>query len=253
MTLATGVRLITGLILCILSNTVRCQGVSSESLRFDVGFSVGMNRYLEPGLMQLQGPELGLHTQITDWSFFPSLQLEGDFLLGEQRYTSPISGRINGVANLETRWRALVPLFGAASPKVGFSSGLAAHTLWNDLRGQSSTGSIGYERGALQLWLPIRWVMNEAWTLDAGALISGRHISKLSQVRPTYSDVVNTQRRGFYAQVNTKFHSPQGVLKPFVRYTHLSDSDATAMGGNLWIEPRSHRWQMGVLWTFDGH
>ena len=226
----------------------------SEKREVTWGVSVGMNQYKEPNLMQLQGPEIGLHANVTGWAYMPRVQFESDVLLGNQRYTSKSSGSKNGVRNLETRWRALSPLFPNATARSEWHSGLALHTLWNDLRGETTYGGTtygGYQRSAQQLWWPVRWTPNEQWTLDAGLLIYGRHTSKLSEVSTAYQDITNTQRRGQYAQVALKLPLPSGhTLNPFVRYTHLADSNIVAMGGEYWLEPASHRWQAGAIWEF---
>ena len=212
------------------------------------GVSGGVNRYQEKGLMQLQGPEIGVHAKLTQWSALPSVQWEADVLLGKQKYTSEGSGSMTGVTNLETRWRALTPVFSNEPTNQGFLTGLAVHTLWNDLRGTSSTGSGGYERSATQLWLPVRWVSN-FWELEAGVLVYGRHTSKLSQANtsPPSADVVNTQKKGAYlqGQLNLQMDA-RHTLSPYVRYTGLGDSDVV----NRTYEPASERWQAGVTWQF---
>lgn len=229
-----------------------CSQNISEPARIHWGASGGINQYKEPGLMQLKGPELGLHARVTPWADMPSAQLEGDIFLGQQKYTSQSSGSMNGVTNLETRWRALWPVM--PDIQEGLSAGLALHTLWNDLRGTTTfqgTTYGGYQRSASQLWLPMRWHIDDMWELDAGLLIFGRHTSKLSEVNTSYQDIVNTQHRGQYAQVAMNVALSNGEsLKPFVRYTHLADSNTVAMGGKYWIEPESHRWQIGMVWEF---
>lgn len=225
-----------------------------EPARVQWGVSGGVNQYKEPNLMQLQGPEVGLHMRAHRWAELPAAQLEGDFFLGKQKYTSEKSGSMNGVTNLETRWRALAPVFSDAPTNEGWFTGLAVHTLWNDLRGTTTfqgTTYGGYQRSAIQLWLPVRWASGDLWALDAGLLIYGRHTSKLSEVNTSYQDIINTQRRGEYVQVAMNVPLSQGdSLKPFVRYTHLADSNTVAMGGKSWIEPESHRWQVGAIWEF---
>jgi hypothetical protein len=219
------------------------------------GVSGGMNDYKEPGLMQLKGPEMGLHSRITNWADMPKAQFEGDILLGQQKYTSVSSGNMSGVTNLETRWRALTPVFSDTPTNEGFFAGLALHTLWNDLRGTTTFNGVtysGYQRSATQLWLPVRWASGDGLEIDAGLLIYGRHTSKLSEVNTSYKDIVNIQRRGQYAQVAMNVALNNGdSLKPFVRYTHLADSNTVAMGGKYWIEPESQRWQIGAIWEFS--
>lgn len=228
------------------------------------GVSGGMNHYKEPDLMQLKGPEVGLHSRITRWAGMPNAQFEGDILLGKQKYTSVSSGSMNGVTNFETRWRALVPVFSDTPTNEGLFAGLALHTLWNDLRGTSTFNGQtfgGYERSARQLWLPLRWSSGDMWEVDGGLLIYGRHTSKLSDVNARNDDVTNTQRRGQYAQVSMNLKQSSGyTLTPFVRYTRLADSNIvpnreydsrtnSIVTVNRY-EPASQRWQIGAVWEF---
>jgi hypothetical protein len=240
--------------LCMLASSAWSQDLP-DTTRVQWGVSGGVNRYQEKGLMQLQGPEIGVHAKLTQWSALPSVQWEADVLLGKQKYTSEGSGSMTGVTNLETRWRALTPVFSNEPTNQGFLTGLAVHTLWNDLRGTTTFNQKiygGYERSAAQLWLPVRWSSGDMWDLDAGLLLYGRHTSKLSQVNTNYSDIVNTQHRGQYAQVSVNLALDNGdTLKPFVRYTHLGNSNIVVMNGDPWIEPESHRWQIGAIWEFN--
>ena len=212
------------------------------------GVGAGINQYKEPGLMQLQGPELGLHARAYNFAAMPQLQLEGDVFLGQQRYTSTNTGSMNGVHNIETRWRALMPVFANTGSQHGLYAGLGIHTLWNDLRGRTSTNSGGYERSATQLWLPVRWVSN-FWEVEAGVLVYGRHTSKLSQANtnPPSQDVVNTQKKGGYLQSKLNIQlDGRNALSPYVCYKGLGDSDVV----NNAYEPASRRWQAGVTWQF---
>jgi hypothetical protein len=240
------------------------QTVEPSSPHIQWGVSGGMNDYKEPGLMRLKGPELGLHARFTNWAEMPQAQWEGDLLLGKQKYTSVSSGSMTGVTNLETRWRALVPVFSNTPTNEGLFTGLALHTLWNDLRGTSTFNGEtygGYQRSAAQLWLPVRWASGDGLEIDAGLLIYGRHTSKLSDVGPSYSDAHNTQRHGQYAQLSIQLKINDGeVIKPFIRYTHLGNSDTVLVRGPRSecstgycsaTEPMSQRLQMGVVWEFN--
>lgn len=254
MTHTTRFAYITGICLSLFSALAWGQDASPQTAPIQWGVSGGINHYKEPNLMQLKGPEAGLHARVTHWAEMPNAQFEGDVFLGKQKYTSINSGSLNNVTNLETRWRALVPLFSETSTQEGWFSGLAMHTLWNDLRGTTTfqgTTYGGYQRGATQLWLPVRWSSGEMWTIDAGVLIYGRHTSKLSEVNHSYQDITNTQHGGQYAQLSMKFGLSNGdALRPFVRYTHLADSNTVPMGGKNWLEPESDRWQVGAIWEF---
>ena len=201
--------------------------------------------------MQLFGPEVGVHGELTmqnHWRF------EGEMLFGKQRYDSVGSGSMDNVGNIHSYWRALTPVWG--DMQQGVWTGLAYHTLWNDLRGTSTyqgTTYGGYQRIANQLWIPARVHFTPTWQLDAGVLLYGRHTSKLSEVNTTYSDVTNTQRSGHYTQISAKIALDAGhTLMPYVRYTHLADSNSVVMANRSWYEPASNRWQIGVNWDFGG-
>lgn len=225
-----------------------CIGQAQQRPVIQWGIGAGVNQYTEPGLMQLQGPELGLHARAYNIAVIPRLQLEGDVFLGQQRYTSTSTGNMDGVPNIQSQWRALIPLLANTRDQQGLYAGVGIHTLWNDLRGRTSTNSGGYERTATQLWLPVRWV-SPFWELEAGVLVYGRHTSKLSQANTMQpqQDVVNTQKRGSYLQtkLNIKMDG-RHALSPYVRYTALGDSDVV----NRAYEPASKRWQAGVTWQF---
>ncbi len=215
------------------------------------GMSLGINRYTEPK-MQLLGTEVGVHARLSGLSDLPNWQFEGDVSLGRQKYTSTDTGNLDGVLNVETRWRALAPIYrtGAAGQE-GLSGGLGLHTLWNDLRGRTSTNYAGYERLATQIWLPVRWTSANAWELEGGLLLRGTHTSRLSQANAANADIRNTQTNGTYLQANTRFKLDDGTsLSPFVRVTRLGDSDTVRSNGQSWFEPKSTRWQIGAVLNF---
>jgi hypothetical protein len=210
--------------------------------------SVGWQDYSEPQ-MELKGPELGVHWQSFSWGPYT---LEADAQLGLQNYSSAQSGRLDFVLNLDTRWRALRTLTG--HPQWQF--GLALHTHANFLRGTTSLGFGGYDRLSTQLWLPVRWHSThpQPWTVDAGWLLWGEHVSRLSQVNSRFQDVSNTQRRGVYLQVSKKVHSSRGDIQPYARLTWVDDSDVRVMNvagqASSAYEPENTRLQVGAKWRF---
>ena len=223
---------------------------AAAGLRWQWATSAGVNHYREPSLdMQLQGPELGLHLRLSEAARWPRWAFEGDVLAGEQRYDSP-SGVLHGAENLESRWRLLyqaVPREGG-----GLYLGPAVHTLYNDLRGRTSRNHAGYQRENIGLWLagqwrqPLRGVGPSGLQLDAGRLIRARHYSYLSQASSLYPDLGNTQRHGWYAQVQLNFQAHGLLLQPFVRHTRLQDSEPSTVGFITGLEPASRRWQIGL-------
>lgn len=196
--------------------------------------------------MKLKGQEVGLHARAYNFARLPQLHVEADLLFGQQDYTSEGTGTMNGVHNVESRWRALMPVYANTPNQHGLYAGLGIHTLWNDLRGKSTTGNGGYERRAQQLWLPVRWVSN-FWEIEGGVLVHGKHTSMLSQANttPPSPDVVNTQKKGAYLQGKLNLQlDARHALSPYVRFTGLGDSDKVSGA----YEPTSKRWQAGVTW-----
>lgn len=213
--------------------------------------SVGMNHYKEPE-MQLHGPELGLHVRTLSLGKQAGLLGEGDLFVGQQHYSSDQTGTMDRVINVESRWRSMTRVLPGTGNTEGLYAGLGIHTLWNDLRGTTSTGGAGYERQAVQLWLPLRWVSNNAWQLETGILLRGRHTSRLSETGNGNQDVTNTQKHGAYAQVSWDYSlDPRNMITPYLRYTHLSDSDYVIMKNQYWHEPESKRWQLGLTWHWN--
>jgi hypothetical protein len=210
--------------------------------------SAGWQDYREPQ-MQLKGPELGLHWQSRRLGAYT---VEADGHLGLQNYRSVPSGRLNSVLNVDTRWRALRT--STAHPQWQF--GLALHTHTNFLRGTTSLGFGGYDRLSTQLWLPVRWqsVADQRWAVDAGWLLWGEHVSRLSQVNSRLQDVNNIQRKGVYIQISHKLNTSPGELEPYARWTWVDDSDVqwVSMVGvdRGTYEPRNNRLNLGVKWHF---
>jgi hypothetical protein len=210
--------------------------------------SAGWQDYSE-AQMQLKGPELGLHWQsqrLVAYTF------EADAHVGLQNYSSVPSGHLDSVLNVDTRWRALT----ASTSQPHWQYGLALHTHANFLRGTTSLGFGGYDRLSTQVWLPVRWqsVGDQRWTVDAGWLLWGEHVSRLSQVNTSLQDVTNTQRKGAYFQISHKLQTSRGELEPYARWTWVDDSDVhwvSLVGVDRGTyEPRNNRLQVGLKWQF---
>jgi hypothetical protein len=197
--------------------------------------------------MSLKGPELGVHWQSVNWG---PHTLEADAHLGLQHYNSEPSGHLDSVLNVDTRWRALR----ASTAQPQWQYGLALHSHANFLRGTTSLGFGGYDRLSTHVWLPVRWHSDGAqhWTVDAGWLLWGEHVSRLSQVNTRFQDVTNQQRRGVYLQVSKKIQAELGELEPYARWAWVDDSDvhwvSLAEQERGTYEPRNNRLQVGLKW-----
>jgi hypothetical protein len=209
--------------------------------------STGWQDYSEPQ-MNLKGPELGVHWQSRRLGPYT---LEADAHLGLQNYSSVQSGRLNSVLNVDTHWRALR----ASTAQPEWQYGLALHSHANFFRGTTSLGFGGYDRLSTQVWLPVRWHSASAqpWAIDAGWLLWGEHVSRLSQVNIRLQDVTNQQHKGAYLQISKKVNTDLGEMEPYARWTWVDNSDVR------WVtiapglargdyEPRNNRLQVGLKW-----
>lgn len=213
------------------------------------GMSLGLQRYSE-SLMQLQGPDIGVHWRNHAQVQRSGVQLEVDAIWGLQNYSSPVSGTLKGIPNIDTRWRLMAPV--SFMPSVSY--GLALHTDYNNMRGITSVGHGGYERISTQLWLPLRWTLPtaQAWELDAGVLLWGQHVSRLSQATANSEDVTNAQDIGVYLQAATALNTSRGKVTPFLRWAWIDHSNvvlAKESGVMKYVqEPRNNRVQVGLQW-----
>ena len=222
-------------------------------------YSLGEQRYSEP-VMQLVGPEIGLHVRSRPQKGLGQAHLEADALVGMQKYMSDVSGTKNHVPNIETRWRVLWPSH--LSPQLSY--GLAFHTHSNYLNGTTSNGYGGYERQSTQFWLPVSWTQGgENWSflgpvksvqMDAGVLLLGHQVSKLSQANAAkYIDINNTQHTGIYIQSKWDYSAASGIYSPYIRWTWVDDSDKVnglRVGREDYYEPINRRLQIGVEWRY---
>lgn len=210
--------------------------------------SGGLQNYQEPN-MDLRGPELGIHMYrpITH-----DYAIEAEGFLGLQSYSSLQSGEMNNIPNIDTHWLLL-----RSSPMLRpWQYGLALHTHHNFFNGTTSLGFGGYDRQSMQIWLPIRWQSDSqnSWVLDAGWLLLGKHLSKLSQANSQLHDVENMQKRGAYLQALTTLTVNQSRLHPYLRLTWVDKSDKYRLNFDGRVievyEPGNTRLQLGLKLRF---
>lgn len=225
-------------------------------------YSLGAQRYAEPA-MQLVGPEIGLHWRSRPIVGLRQAQLEVDALVGLQKYSSDTTGTMKNVPNIESRWRVLWP--STQWPNISYGLALHTHSNYLNVNSPTTTGHGGYERQSTQFWLPFRFTgSGENWSalgpvksvrIDAGILLFGQHISKLSQVNAkTYTDIDNTQHTGIYLQSQLDYSTASGIYSPYVRWTWVDDSDKVnglVLGKQgVYYEPMNRRLQIGVEWKY---
>ena len=227
---------------------------------YEIGAQVSNYKYEEPGLMNLKGTKLGLTGSATknlgnDWYVVGDLR----FAFGDVDYTG--SGTKSG--NPDRLWdlRAMGGKdFAVGSYVLSPYAGLGYRTLFNDLRGVSNTGAIGYRRNSEYLYLPLgvthRFqtdsVSRISTSLEYNYLISGSQKSYLSDVFPGLSDPVNRQKNGYGFRLSSAYEKKDWSVGVLYNYWNIKDSEITDLlylgvptGFVVW-EPKNNTNEYGV-------
>jgi hypothetical protein len=232
----------------------------SESLSTRSGWEIGGQastyRYEEPNLMRLDGERLGLTGGYTaTGKHRVHTRFEGRISYGLLDYEG--SGTINDVDDFIAEARVVVgrdyPLGGkfVVAPYLG----LGYRYLYNDLRGYTNTGAIGYRRYSHYVYAPLgvvgRYGLSERWNLSAtveyDAFLGGRQYSKLTDTNIGYSNASNRQRQGRGYRVSVMAETGSWALGPWLHYWSIKDSLAVPIGGNViaW-EPANNTREYGL-------
>ena len=164
---------------------------------------------------------------------------ELNYAYGKTDYSSTVTGNKNDNSNWYYEIRALagkdVPLGNYnLSPYLG----LAYRYLFNDLRGRTSTGALGYRRESEYYTLPVgvnhRINLGNnsqlCTTVEYDYLLRGRQRTRLSDVIgydgfTSASDLSNTQRHGYGWRLSSMYQSGTWSIGPYLTRWHVSDSD----------------------------
>jgi hypothetical protein len=229
---------------------------------WELGAHASRYKYEEPGLMSLEGPRGGVSgafTVTTRSRFF--LRLDVRVSHGILDYEG--SGTLEDVPDWLVEARALYGRDFPLGSRVSISPyfGLGFRYLKNDLRGETSTGALGYERAARYAYLPIgatlrlglgeRWVL--APTLEYDVFLRGRQQSELSDTGiPGIEDATNTQNRGRGYRASLMLETDTWSFGPWVQYWHIRDSLLVTAGPLIGMEPENKTREAGLelRWRF---
>lgn len=153
------------------------------------------------------------------------------------------------------------------SPYIGFGY----RYLFNDLRGYSSSGAIGYRRESNYLYIPLGVTHRSnldgtavlATTLEFDKLISGKQISKLSDLigYAGYSDIQdvnNAQTSGSGFRADVMYEMDDWAFGPFLNLWWIGKSDAVFRSvirygtskGYFFSEPQNNTTEFGMKMRF---
>lgn len=134
--------------------------------------------------------------------------------------------------------------------------GIGYRSLYNDLRGASSTGAVGYRRYSRYLYLPIgvsaRFNAEDQWvvapTLEYDYFIRGKQETKLSDTGISgLPDVENTQHKGVGYRASLMFENGHLSFGPWIHVWRIEDSDVVRISPTEGVfEPQNETREAGV-------
>ena len=225
-----------------------------------LGGAVSHGNFREPGLMQVQGPRLGVWAEkpmghLGRWQ--PTLR--GLLQSSAMHYSSPISGELPNVPDheLEVRVTALHPLGQSDEPRSpwawGVYAGLGYRLHYNDLRGTTSNGAVGYQRLNQRLTLPLGLQVKSASGITARLELSpalyGTHTTYMSDVGALADATVPQKSQSWAIEVGWQ-PWPQWELRLYHRQasTQATDAWSSTINGvtRRYLEPASTWHDTGI-------
>lgn len=205
----------------------------------ELGLEVSSYRYEEVSngafFMANEGNKVGImgsFTQALDNDWFWGADARQAH--GNVSYSSAASGSKGGNPDIVTEVRITWGRdFIVGQQVVAPYAGLGYRSLFNDLRGFSTTGAAGYRRVSQYAYLPVgathRLRLSAqarlSTTLEYDVLLEGRQQSFLSDVNSGSNDPVNTQRRGHGLRLIVNYETFNWSVGAFVNYWSIGDSD----------------------------
>lgn len=210
-------------------------------------------------LMSNAGTKLGFtgsYTQTVGHGWYWS----GDarFALGEVQYTGTgtkggnpdqlFDGRLIGGKDFERGSYLLSPY-----------AGLGYRTLYNDLRGLTSSGAAGYRRSSRYVYLPLGLThrfrtsadTRVSTSLEYDHFLEGTQQSFLSESNSQFNDPVNSQKNGYGIRFVSSYETASWSMGLFYQFWSLQDSERsvlTASGVPIFyvIEPQNTTTEVGI-------
>ena len=219
---------------------------------WEVGGQVSKYQYEEPDFAKLTGERVGAvgaYTFINPNRIYG--RIDGRVSYGALKYEG--SGTMSDVPDWTFEVRAVIGRDYVVSENVALSPyiGLGYRYLYDDLRGYTSTGAVGYRRYSHYFYAPVgmtlrmrtgdQWVI--APTLEYDAFLGGRQYSKLTDTNLGLSDALNKQRRGRGYRADLMLEKGRWAFGPWLRYWKIKDSTRTGSGA---LEPANWTREYGL-------
>jgi hypothetical protein len=250
------IRLGSGLILALVAGAALAQ---RDPLATRGGWELGVQgsayEYEEPDFALLEGDRAGVAGGYT-WlgPEYVHSRFEARYSYGKLDYTG--SGRLEDVPDHLLELRAVVGQDYRAGRLVWVPYiGVGYRYLYNDLRGVTTTGHIGYRRRSHYYYVPagvaLRVPLGGDWVmvpqLEYDAFANGRQRTYLSDVSSLVPDVTNRQEDGWGARAQLTFENRHWSIGVWTHYWDIKNSDIQSIGGGLGLlEPANTTRESGV-------
>ena len=222
---------------------------------WEIGLQAAGYEYDEPFFATLEGARIGVSGAYTFLGpDYLHSRIEARYSYAELDYTG--SGTLADVPDHILEARALVGRDYRAGRFVWTPyAGVGLRYLYNDLRGVTSTGALGYRRVSRYYYLPVgvtlRFPMGEGWVfapqLEYDAFANGKQRSYLGDAGLGFSDVTNRQGRGRGARAQLAFEGPRWAVSLWTHYWKIKNSDVQPIGmGFAALEPANTTHETGV-------
>jgi len=232
------------------------EGLATRS-GWEIGGLLTHYQYEEPNFMWLKGDRLGVtgaYTVASANRAFARFEARASFASLDYQGSGTMSGvpdhlyEVRGLAGRDYRLGSTM----AWSPYAGF----AFRYLYNDLRGTTSTGAIGYRRDSSYFYVPLgvtlRMQLGSDWAMapqvEYKGFIHGVQRTYLSDTGiPGFGDVTNQQRQGSGYRVQLMFEGRRWSFGPWLDYWDIKDSDVQQIApGIVGMEPANWTREAGV-------
>lgn len=259
-------RALTGVALVAAVAPVFAQSTGSFDPRltrpgWETGAQAASYHYEEPDFAKITGGRAGIdgaYTYADENHLFS--RLEGRISYGRLKYEG--SGTMNNVPDWIAELRLLAGKDFLAGDSIALSPylGFGYRFLFDDSRGYSDTGAVGYRRYSNYLYAPIgltlrigagQWAV--APNLEYDVFIHGMQISKLSDTGiPGVEDITNEQTAGYGYRGFLMFENGHWAFGPWLNYWKIKDSDVECGGGVCGLEPANwtREWGAEIRYRF---
>lgn len=225
---------------------------------FEAGFQISGYRYTEPEIdVSIEGRQIGGRVAYT-FGITRSMfgRIDARLAYGDLDYSGSGTAEAQPNSIFEVRNVFGRDHYVAEGLVLTPYLGIGYRSLYSDLRGESSTGAVGYRRYSRYLYLPIgltarfggenQWVVSP--TIEYDYFIRGKQETMLTDTGiPGLPDVENTQNKGVGYRASLRFENGQFSFGPWIHVWRIENSDIVRISPTEGVlEPENVTKEAGV-------